>query len=227
MAGLLSACSLLSPVALVLRPEWVWPDVLQQASYARGCAFQTLLLRTDGCEGDILARMRPSTRRRVWRGIRAGLQFTEDRSAIDSFYPIYSSSMRDVGSPDFALFEEHASLLRLPAVRLFLALLGDEIAAGSLCFENEDSIEARYVATNKEHRQIGPLNFLHYRAIQYAANAGKRYLDLSGIATGELDEKLTSINRFKLGFGGSIKEFPIFFRGHASSATDSDQGGRG
>ena len=212
LAALLSAIGDLSPVTLVLQPEWVDLTVLAHAGYTDGGHFATLLVRADGSDADILSRMKPAARRRVARAMRAGLRFVEDSSAIDRFYPVYASAMHAAASPDFATFAEHASLVALPRVRLFLALLGTEVAAGSICFENQNALEARYVATHAACRHLGPLNFVHFQSLRVADAAGLRFLDLSGLATGECPGKLASINRFKEAFGGTRYDYPVFHR---------------
>ncbi len=212
LTALLSAIADLSPVTLVLQPEWVDMAALTRAGYTSGECFATLLVRADGSDADLLSRMKPAARRRVARAVRAGLRFVEDRSAIDRFYPVYASAMHAAASPDFATFAEHASLVALPRVRLFLALRGTEVAAGSICFENQDALEARYVATDAACRHLGPLNFVHFKSLRVADDTGLRFLDLSGLATGESDDKLASINRFKEAFGGVRYDYPVFHR---------------
>jgi hypothetical protein len=212
LAGLLRACGDVSPVTLVLQPEWVDRPALRAVGYVEAGSFATLLVPTEGSEAEILGRMKPATRRQVRRGLRSELRFVEGAAEIDRFYPVYAASMIEARSPDFATLAELASLVAMPRVHLFVALAGEEVAAGSVCFANADSLEARYVATSVAHRPLGALNFLHYKTIERAACAGRRFLDLSGIATGEIDDKLASINRFKEGFGGARCEYPMFTR---------------
>jgi hypothetical protein len=212
LAAVLAACSDLCPVTLVLQPEWVHRAELYAAGYGGAGSFVTLLVRADGSEREVLGRMKPATRRQVQRGLRSGLRFMEGGALISRFYPVYAASMDAAGSPDFATLREHVSLVTLPRVRLFVAAAGDEVAAGSICFENADAFEARYVATNPACRRLGALNFLHFKTIQHVASSGRRFLDLSGIAIGPLDQKLANINRFKEGFGGLRYEYPMFCR---------------
>jgi lipid II:glycine glycyltransferase (peptidoglycan interpeptide bridge formation enzyme) len=73
-----------------------------------------------------------------------------------------------------------------------------------------NGVEARYVATSRPHRQLAPMNFLHYETIRWAASRGLGFLDLSGWATADADPKQRRINRFKAGFGGVPFEYPTF-----------------
>jgi Acetyltransferase (GNAT) domain len=212
LARLLATCADLAPVTLVLRPEWIDHPVLGAAGYVEGGCFTTLLVPTGGSESDILGRMKPATRRQVRRGIHSDLQFVEGPAEIERFYPVYAAAMIEAGSPDFATFAELASLVAMPQVRLFVALAGEQIAAGSLCFDNANAFEARYVATNAAFRRLGALNFVHFHTIQRAARAGRPFFDLSGIACGDVDTKLANINRFKMGFGGARYDYPVFTR---------------
>ena len=131
---------------------------------------------------------------------------------LPQFYELYAVSMRAAESPDFATREELQALLELARVHLFLALLDGHPVAGSVCFENRDSLEARYVATDHAHRSLGPLNFVHFHCLAWAGRAGLASLDLSGLATGTTDAKLNAINRFKLGFGGARFDYPVYLR---------------
>jgi hypothetical protein len=212
LEAILSECSDLRPVTLVLQPEWVWENVLARAGFNNNGAFSTLLVPAQKDPKAILAQMKDSTRRRVKRGIQAGLAFDGYATNLNAFYPIYETSMISAQSPDFASLQELQSLLSVPRVHLFLAYLGKEIVAGSICFENQDAFEARYVATHAAYRNIAPLNFVHFESLQKAARIGLRYLDLSGLATEPDVPKLANINRFKVGFGGMRFDYPMFVR---------------
>ncbi|MEU5426333.1 GNAT family N-acetyltransferase [Streptomyces olivoreticuli] len=209
---LLADCASLTGVTLVLQPGWEMPDVLAAAGFRAAGRFGTLLVDARGSDEELLARMRPSTRSRVRRALRSGFAFTEDPGLLGRFHPFYADAMRTADSPDFASEEYLRELLELPRVRLFSAVSGPEVAAGSVCLVNGTSVEARYVATNPEFRAQAALNFVHFRTMKWAAEHGKRYLDLSGIDTDGTSEKTRLINRFKLGFGGSECGYPVYCR---------------
>ena len=212
LQAILSRCADLASVTLVLQPEWAFGSPLHSAGFSEGAPFSTLLVPTAGADAQILARMAPATRGRVRRGMRAGLQFAEDATRLKGYYTIYEAAMDAAASPDFATLGELESVLGTPDVHLFVALMGDDIAAGSVCFEHQDSVEARYVATSASHRPLGPLNFLHFESIRWAAQRGRAYLDLSGWASETADAKTSNINRFKEGFGGARRDYPVFTR---------------
>lgn len=198
---------------LVLDPAWTLPDALRGGGFTEDGAFSTLLVPAGGGPGAVLARMRGAARRGVKHATAAGLRFECGRSLFSRFYPVYAAAMEAARSPDFASPREMESLLGLAGVRLFAALLEDEVVAGSVCFQHRNALEARYVATDAAYRAVAPLHFVHFKTLEWAAGAGLEFLDLSGLATGEMDAKLANINRFKEGFGGTKYDYPIYVRG--------------
>jgi Acetyltransferase (GNAT) domain len=212
LAAILHTIERLGPTTLILRREWEHGDVLRGAGYFKTDSYRTSLVRTDGTWSEILARMSPAVRRRVMRAKRSGMQFLESPKRVGEFYEIYAASMLAGGSPDFATLEELNSLLALERSHLFLACHEGTVAAGSVCFRNEGSLEARYVATRNSMRHLGPMNFVHFMAIGEAARRGLGYLDLSGISDSVSDDKLQRIDRFKKGFGGIGHEYPCHVR---------------
>ena len=210
LAPLLDGIASLGSATLVLLPEWADPDALRAAGFRADGWFSTLLVPTGGGDAAILGRMKDAARRRVQRAIAAGLELSADRAWLPEFYAVYAEAMHAARSPDFASLDELTRLLEAPRVDLFVALAGGEVAAGAICFRHRDALEARYVATSQRHRWLGPLNFVHFKIVQRAAQLGIRHFDLSGLAVGEVDDKLAQINRFKTGFGGARMDYPIY-----------------
>ncbi|MGW2962954.1 GNAT family N-acetyltransferase [Streptomyces sp. NPDC001220] len=212
LSALLSGVSQLGPATLVLLPEWDFPEVLEAAGYRTAPPYATGLVPTYGGAEAILARMRPSTRSRVRRALRSGLEFAADPGRIDEFYDFYAPAMIRADSPDLAPLDLLRDLLTHPSVHLFTALSEGRVAAGSICFENRSSLEARFVATHPDHRVDGSMNYVHFETIEWAAERDLAHFDLSGISTGEVDGKTAGINRFKLGFGCSVLHYPTYVR---------------
>jgi len=212
LSALLTGIAQLGSATLVLLPEWDCPEVLAAAGYRPGPPYATALVPTGGGDEAILARMRPSTRSRVRRALRSGLEFVDDPRRIDEFYDFYAPAMIRADSPDLAPLDLLHDLLDHSSVHLFTALHEDRVAAGSICFRNRNSLEARFVATHPDHRVDGSMNLVHFETIRRAAAEGLEHFDLSGISTGEVDEKTAGINRFKLGFGGEVLHYPTYTR---------------
>ncbi len=78
------------------------PEVLAAAGYRPGPPYATGLVPTGGGDEAILARMRASTRSRVRRALRSGLEFADDPGRIDEFYDFYAPAMIRADSPDLA-----------------------------------------------------------------------------------------------------------------------------
>ncbi|WP_159401396.1 GNAT family N-acetyltransferase [Streptomyces maremycinicus] len=212
LAALLAATEPLGPTTLVLLPEWDFPEVLAAYGYRPAPDYVTGLVATGGSDEEILARMRASTRSRVRRASRSGLGFASDALLLDEFYDFYRPAMIRAGSPDLAPLELLRDLLEHPSVHLFVALSEGRVAAGSICFENRTSLEARFVATHPEHRVDGAMNYVHFETIKWAARHGLPHFDVSGISVGEAEAGAAGINRFKLGFGCDILRYPTYAR---------------
>jgi hypothetical protein len=213
LAALLRAADGLRPATLILDPAWDHPAVLREAGYAPAAAFTTLLVPAGGGPGAILSRLRSAARRGVRRAEAAGVCFSRDPGHLPAFYEVYGEGMAAAGSPDVASPAELELLLGLSGVHLFTALLDGRVIAGSVCFRHRDALEARWVATDAAHRGKAPLHFVHFHTLTWAGTQGVRCLDLSGLATGEMDPKLANINRFKESFGGVPYAYPTYTRG--------------
>lgn len=212
LALALEAVRDLAPLSLVLARGWARPQPLKAMGFV-GCGhFVTLLVPTDENDERMLRGMKDAARRRIGRALRGGIRVVRDPALLPSFYPVYRDAMVATQSPDFATFEELESLLALDEVHLFVALSDGEVAAGAICYRSAECLEARYVATSPSHRHLGPLNLVHFRAMQHAARQSMPFFDLSGLACEPLSAKSRAINRFKLGFGGSVVEFPAYRR---------------
>lgn len=200
------------PVRLVLQPQWADPTVLRDRGYGQVTPFTTLLVPATGTDEALLGRMRPSVRSRVRRARRAGLAVEEGPRHAEPFFRVLDENLAGSDSPDRPTLEEILTLASLPQVRLVVALHGAQLAAGSMCFEDERSLEARYVATATEFRSTGALNLVHFETVRRARDAGKSHLDLSGWSADRSNDKTAAINRFKGGFGGVVYEYPTYER---------------
>lgn len=212
LALLLDTCPDDADVYLVLRPAWVDRRVLRERGWRLSASWSTRHVPVDTDEETVLAGMRSSARSRVRRAGRESTRFVVDRDLLPAFYRVYAAAMVRNGSPDFAseaLLHDH---LDRGHARLMIAMVGDSVAAGAVCLEHEQSLEARYVATDPAFRRSGPLHFVYFRSILWAAEHGKSTFDLSGMSTTVADDKIIGINRFKSSFGGTTFTYPIFYR---------------
>lgn len=200
----------LKPITLVLNPAWEFSSELNDCGFTLSGYYSTLLVPTSSDEAQVLRRMKESTRRQVRRALGSGLSLAENPAWLERYYPVYAANMQVAHSPDFATYDELQSLLQLTHAHLFIAVMDGQIAAGTVCLRHANALEARYVATAPEFRSLGALSFVHHQSLLWAARRGLAYFDLSGLATGAIDDKGYNINRFKLGFGGQPLNYPIY-----------------
>lgn len=210
--AVLSGLDDVSPVRIYMQPIWTEESVLDAHGFEPAPPFSTLLVPAVGSDEAILSRMRPSVRSRVRRAQREGLRVVEAAGLAQQFYAVLDANLEAVDSPDRPTLHEVSSLAELPTVRLLVALHGERIAAGSMCFEDDRSLEARYVTTASEFRSVGALNLVHFEALRLAREHGKDHLDLSGWSDDRSNSKTEAINRFKAGFGGVVHQYPCFLR---------------
>lgn len=209
LAALLPALHELGGVRLVLALGWEYPTLLRAAGCEAATPFSTLVVRTSIDEEEVLTRCRPSVRGRVRRATRAGLEFSAGRRWLDGFYETYEPLMRGNRSPDLVPLTELDALLALDDAHLFVAVRGDRVAAGSVCYQHRRTLESRYVATDPALRWTGALNFVHVKTATWAAARGIEKLDLGGLAPEPGPVKTAQINRFKRGFGGKVVTYPV------------------
>jgi lipid II:glycine glycyltransferase (peptidoglycan interpeptide bridge formation enzyme) len=89
-------------------------------------------------------------------------------------------------------------------IKLFFASSGDRnIATGLFCFFS-DRVTYLHGASDNEARNLMAPYLLQWEVIKQAQTAGYKYYDFYGID----EKKWPGVTRFKLGFGGFIKEYP-------------------
>lgn len=89
-------------------------------------------------------------------------------------------------------------------IKLFFARAdGKNIATGLFCFFG-DRVTYMHGASDNEARNLMAPHLLQWEVIKEAKKAGYKYYDFYGID----EKKWPGVTRFKLGFGGFVKEYP-------------------
>jgi len=89
-------------------------------------------------------------------------------------------------------------------IKLFFARIdGKNIAAGLFCFFG-DRVTYMHGASDNEARNLMSPHLLQWEVIKQAQQEGYKYYDFYGID----EKKWPGVTRFKLGFGGFVKEYP-------------------
>jgi CelD/BcsL family acetyltransferase involved in cellulose biosynthesis len=163
----------------------------------------------DGVEA-VWKRMTPATRRKIRQAERAGVKVRIDNSsaAFLTYYEMLEESAKRWGlsRPDrpLSLFEavcRHADPRR---VALWLATLGDSLAAAVLFVYGKG--EAFYLsgAMHKELAYCRPNDLLHWSVLQDAAARGCWLYNMGAGA------HLTGVRKFKEAFGAEAVEYPSY-----------------
>jgi len=162
----------------------------------------------------VMAGMKSNTRNEIRRAIKEGCTFDIDDD-VDAFVPYYNDFCRSKGLNDYtskARIQKYKDILstRVEHNGIVLARhinILDKIGKNAfLMFSCSPRLEE-----NVDRRLIGWANkFLHYKDLEWLANAGFEKYDWSGICLDENDERY-SIGQFKLSFGGVITH-PLMLR---------------
>jgi lipid II:glycine glycyltransferase (peptidoglycan interpeptide bridge formation enzyme) len=118
------------------------------------------------------------------------------------YYALYAAMTRTWGyaTPPYPR-ELISALLDTDDAELWLAYLGDELAAGALLMGGSGDLLYWSGAMNREHAQVAPSNAVLRTVIESACTRGIEYLDF-GASTG-----LPGVEAFKRSFGASAREY--------------------
>jgi len=167
----------------------------------------------------ILEAMRPKTRQYIRKAERDEVHIESDESpeSFQAYYRLLEASSRrwgrrDPGKP-WALFD--AIQRRSPAgdVRLWMARVGDEPAAGLICFYGKGEVFAWSAALDERYAASRANYLVHWRAIADAAIREYSVFNLGA------NEGMEGVRWFKEGLGTQPREYPAYVvAGRAYSA---------
>ena len=124
----------------------------------------------------------PSERRnRVRKGGKLGLTaMWGGAEALDEFYPVYATNMRDLGSPVHSRGFFHAMLAALPdTARVLLVRDRDgRVVGAAVCLFFRDTIMVPWVSSLREAFALCPNFVLYWEVIRLGCAEGYRTLDL-------------------------------------------------
>ncbi|PKN64996.1 MAG: hypothetical protein CVU57_12800 [Deltaproteobacteria bacterium HGW-Deltaproteobacteria-15] len=137
------------------------------------------------------AKLRSQIRRPQKEGMRKVLGGSE---LLGSFYEVFSTSMRDLGSPVHAakLFREVCKQLN---AKVSVVYHGDRPAAAAIMILFHDNAQIPWASSLKKYNAFSPNMLLYWTLLEYACNQGGRYFDFGRSTNGE------GTYRFKLQWG--------------------------
>lgn len=171
---------------------------------------KTLLLDLSLSAAELLKAMHPKTRYNIRLAEKKGVVVTlEDNSSFPEFWRLMSLTGERDG---FRLHDRshYENLLRASDnIKLFVARFeGRIIAAGLFSFFGDRVTYLHGASDNKDRNLMAPY-LLQWTVIQEAQKLNQnkiifKYYDFYGID----EQKWPGVTRFKLGFGGFVKEYP-------------------
>lgn len=176
----------------------------------------------EGDEEDVLARMRSKTRYNIRKGLRAGVVVRKGSGADRATF--HSMLQETAHRQGFAANAETytdallAALDRPDESALFIAEHEGEPLAGILVTAFGDRAVYKRGAWSGKGASLHPNEVLHWSAMRWAREGGRRWYDFDGIDPDLADslfidgrpsaKAVNSVTRFKLGFGGGVVPLP-------------------
>ena len=118
-------------------------------------------------------------RNQVRKAERSGLTWRRcDASALFSFYDVFASCMRDLGTPVCSrrFFAEVLAAFPDSSSLILVEKNGEAVAAG-FALAHRDTLEVPWAASLRQYRQLCPNNLLYWELIREAIRLGLRHFD--------------------------------------------------
>ncbi len=200
-----------APVDFV-RPENYSYNIQESASKQPR---KTVVLDVSLSDEQLLAGMHEKTRYNIRLAERSGVQVTHimRSSKTEDFETFWNLLEHTAVRDEFRTHEKkyYQALLGADAApvfsnELFFAHIGGVGLAVSMVNFYSPSGTATYLhgASSRERKEVMAPYLLHWRVIQEARARGLKLYDLWGID----EKKWPGLTRFKMGFGGKVKEYP-------------------
>jgi lipid II:glycine glycyltransferase (peptidoglycan interpeptide bridge formation enzyme) len=178
--------------------------------------FYTIHIDLSNTEESLLTNCSKSTRYKIKRARREGMQFTlsNDIEQFVKFYNKFASTknMAPISNIDLERVQNHLHITQ--------AIYENEILAMHTYFFDKEIKRAclyhtaslfRNVDDSSTRQLIGRANrFLHFEDMLYFKSLGAKQYDLGGYAVDDSNEERQQINEFKKGFGGEIVKEPNY-----------------
>lgn len=213
--------------ALVVDPPEASPldeSVLTGAGYlpsdVKTALGATLRVDLRQSEDQLMSSMKSKTRYNIRKGLRSGVEIrpgtADDLEALHSLLVSTAERQGFVAPGEAYLQEMWGRLADSRRMATFFADVDGETVAGILVTAFGDVAFYKRGAWNGRHGPAHPNEVLHWEAMRWARRAGFTWYDFDGIerdvaeslVAGEDPGELTSVTRFKLGFGGDVVLHP-------------------
>ncbi|MFQ5638047.1 MAG: GNAT family N-acetyltransferase, partial [bacterium] len=126
----------------------------------------------------VWSRLSSSSRNKIRKAEKSGLQVDFGFHYLEDFYSIYAQNLRHLGTPVFPLsmFEAVADVFRERCELLILKLKNRPVS-GMFLFKFKDVISEPWVASLRQYNKIYINNYLYWQALKYACENGFKKFD--------------------------------------------------
>ncbi len=178
------------------------------------------VLRLDQGPGELLSRLRSSTRRNVERARREGVttRFSTSRSALEAYYRLHCVTRRRHGLPPQPLtfFRNlHASVIERGYGQVFLADFEGAPVSGAVFLHFGSTALYKYGASLIDNRGLHAAHLVMWEAISWYFERG-----YSSLSLGRTEPDNTGLLQFKDGWGSERRE--IGYSRWPPPASDAD-----
>ena len=169
---------------------------------------KTLVLDLASPDLELLGQMHHKTRYNIGLAEKKGLSFQQSGN-VDAFWKLMLKTTKHDGFSSHPK-EYYEKLLQISGelqTTLFLVSWQDRPVAGMIALAYDDTAYFLHGAMDRECRSTMAPYLMHWEAIKYFKERGYKCYDFWGIDA----TRWPGVTRFKLGFGGTVVEYPGSF----------------
>ncbi|HHT9154164.1 MAG TPA: GNAT family N-acetyltransferase, partial [Candidatus Hypogeohydataceae bacterium YC40] len=150
-----------------------WPGIVTHLDKV------TMELELDTKADDVWKKIPPERRNRIKKAEKAGLHAeAHGPERLEDFYHIYSTNMRDLGSPAHSLLFFQKVFQYLPDnAQLFLVLQERNIIGAAVCLKFKKTLTIPWVSSLRDYFHLYPNNILYWEAIKFGCLNSYQILD--------------------------------------------------
>lgn len=128
------------------------------------------------------SKLRSQIKKPIREGCRAAVGHGE---LVDDFYQVFSTNMRDLGSPVHSKRLIKNVLIEFPhEARICMVFKGDQPLAASLVIGFRDTLENPWASSLREFSRLGPNMLLYWTMLEHACNSRYKYFDFGRSSPG-------------------------------------------
>lgn len=176
-----------------------------------------MLLNLPDSSMELLQGFKAKLRSQIRKAEKNGLSFQFTNEKVDDFYAVFSTNMRDLGSPVHSK-KWFAEIIRQYGNRAQVGLVyfQGKVIGGGIILRVGDNISIPWASTLRTHNHLSPNMLLYWKFLEYAADNGCAIFDFGRSTPGE------GTYKFKAQWGA--KSEPLIWQNiHFSAVTRTNQ----